>query len=74
MDGDKYYFFEYDRPGKKTPGRTRWRMTIEDAKWMKPGARPIMETEEVRVRYEAWDNFEPYAPGTGPKHVGRKKG
>jgi len=73
MDGDKYYFFEFDRPGKKTPGRTKWRMTIEHAAKMYPGYRPIMSTEEVRVRYEAWDNFEPYEPGTGPKHVGRKR-
>lgn len=73
MEGKKYYFFEYDRPGKKTPGRTSWRMTIEHAAQMYPGYRPIMSTEEIRQNLPAWDNFKPYEPGTGPLHIGKKK-
>ncbi len=69
MEGEKYYFFEYDRPSKK-PGRTRHRMTIEDAAWMKPGARPILDTLEIRdtKSFSQFDNFKPYKPGQGPRH------
>jgi hypothetical protein len=38
------YFFEYDRPGKKTPGRTRYRMEIEEAAQRHPTYRPIMNS------------------------------
>ena len=43
-----YYFFEYDRPGKRVPGRTRWRMSIDHAAAHYPGYRPILNTVEVR--------------------------
>jgi hypothetical protein len=67
MSGDTFYFFEYDRPGKKTPGRTTWRMTIADAELRYPGYRPILDTAEVRHDYK-FHEMQMHAPGTGPVH------
>jgi hypothetical protein len=66
MSDNTFYFFEYDRPGKK-PGRTSWRMTIAEAALRHPGYRPILETAEVRADNK-WDSFVAHAPGTGPLH------
>ncbi|MES2950306.1 MAG: hypothetical protein V4858_17320 [Pseudomonadota bacterium] len=76
MEGEKYYFFEYDRPGKK-PGVTRWRMTIADAKERHGDAyRPILDSLEIRSSKPAsqFNDFKPYEPGTGPKHRGTIRG
>jgi hypothetical protein len=49
-----YYFFEYDRPGKKTPGRTTWRMTIANARERHGDSyRPILSTAEFRSSSKA---------------------
>lgn len=71
--GEAYYYFEYDKPGRKKPKRTSWRMTIEFAARMHPGYRPILETVEYRSAVAVTD-FNPYpVPGTGPLHWFKKQ-
>ena len=70
IESTPYYFFEFDRPGKK-PGRTRWRMTIAEAAARHPGYRPIVGTEEFRSDVNL-ESFQPYKAGKGPIHKGVK--
>ena len=72
--GIPHYLFEYDRPGKRVTGKTRYRMTLEEAKARHGDTyRPILDSVEYR---KEWDgkpqDFEPYEPGTGPLHWGKK--
>jgi hypothetical protein len=79
MEGEKYYFFEYDRPpgpsGRaRKPGATRHRMTIAEAKERHGDAyRPLLHTLEVRdgKTMAQFDSLEMFAPGTGPRHWGK---
>lgn len=72
-----YYFFEYDRPPGPTgrarkPGISAWRMTIEHAAEKYPGYRPVLHTVEYRPKWDGVHrDFQPYKPGTGPRHWGK---
>jgi hypothetical protein len=44
----EFFIWEYPRPGKRTWGRTTYRLTAEDAAVRYPGARPVAVTREVR--------------------------